>query len=191
MRKVESKQVKIKIYAGLLILAACFGAARAQSGGSYAVTPSVIASGGQNSAGGTFALDGTIGQTIAGQPAGGATFRVYGGFFAPPSFVPTAAAVSVGGRVTTATGAGIRNVAVTLTSADGVAQNTATGAGGRFIFADVTAGATYIITVAAKRYQFAQPSQIFNVSEDIEDVLFVADSNKIIPLPPILSSPIN
>ena len=43
----------------------------------YTLRQPVIASGGgQNSSGGTFALAGTIGQTVAGQPAGNSSFTV-------------------------------------------------------------------------------------------------------------------
>ena len=55
-----------------------------QSGGNFAVTQSVIASGGgQDSAGGAFSVDGTIGQPVAGGPSSGEAFAVTSGFWAP------------------------------------------------------------------------------------------------------------
>lgn len=53
----------------------------AQSGGSFTITKSVIAGGGDRSAGGTFVLDATIGQAITGTSTGG-TFVLSSGFFA-------------------------------------------------------------------------------------------------------------
>lgn len=75
--------------AGLVLLAA-LSAAQAQSGGTFAIPRSVVATGGGDSAGGTFALRGTAGQAEAHPvPSTGGTFEVRGGFWrgapaAPP-----------------------------------------------------------------------------------------------------------
>lgn len=64
-----------------LFLWLCGVLANAQSGSTFEITQSVIAGGGgQNSAGGTFALDGTIGQAIAGGALDGSPFAVTSGF---------------------------------------------------------------------------------------------------------------
>jgi hypothetical protein len=56
----------------------------AQSGGTYEIRQSVIASGGgQDSSGGAFSVDGTAGQSVAGGPSSGGTFAVTSGFWAP------------------------------------------------------------------------------------------------------------
>ena len=90
---------------------------------------------------------------------------------------PTAARVSVSGRVTTADGRGIRNVSVTLTDANGNSRSALSSTFGYYRFADVAAGATYVIAARAKRFTFAEPTQILNVVEDAEDVNFIADPN--------------
>ena len=54
----------------------------AQSGGSFEIKQSVIASGGGSGTGGTFSLDGTIGQPLAGTTSGGASFSILSGFWA-------------------------------------------------------------------------------------------------------------
>jgi len=53
----------------------------AQSGGSFTITKSVIAGGGGRAAGGTFIVNGTIGQPLAGGPSNGGTFSVTSGFW--------------------------------------------------------------------------------------------------------------
>ena len=62
--------------------------APAQTGGNYTITQSVVAGGGgQSSTGGTFSLDGTIGQSVAGGALVGSPFSVTSGFW---SFTPAA-----------------------------------------------------------------------------------------------------
>jgi hypothetical protein len=53
----------------------------AQSGGQFTVTKSVIAGGGGRVSGGTFTLDGTIGQPVAGTQSTGANFSLIAGFW--------------------------------------------------------------------------------------------------------------
>ncbi|HEV8590991.1 MAG TPA: VCBS repeat-containing protein, partial [Pyrinomonadaceae bacterium] len=62
----------------------------AQSGGTFTITKSVIAGGGGHAAGGTFTIDGTIGQAVAGGPVTGGTFSVNSGFWGGGSSVAPA-----------------------------------------------------------------------------------------------------
>jgi len=89
---------------------------------------------------------------------------------------PTAAGVSISGRVTTASGAGIRNARVV------VAGNTlneplvvTTGSFGYFSVDGLTAGETYVVTVNSQRYTFSVPSRVYNLVDNITDADFVAD----------------
>jgi len=86
----------------------------------------------------------------------------------------TAGAVTVGGRVLTPTGRGIRNVLVTLTDSGGNARTAITSSFGYFSFEDISAGETYIISVSAKRYRFDQPMRVLSVNEDLTGVDFTA-----------------
>ncbi|MBL8168664.1 MAG: hypothetical protein JNJ50_10950, partial [Acidobacteria bacterium] len=52
-----------------------------QSGGSYNIQRSVIAGGGDKSAGGNFTASGTIGQSTASSPSSGGAYTVGGGFW--------------------------------------------------------------------------------------------------------------
>jgi hypothetical protein len=106
------------IAAAMLVLCAAniFG----QTGGTFAITGSVIASGGgQQAAGGAFSLIGTTGQSVAGNAVSGSPFAVTSGFWNFTPLAPSAANVFLGGRILTPAGAGIRNVSISLTNASG------------------------------------------------------------------------
>lgn len=87
---------------------------------------------------------------------------------------PTAAQISIGGRATTSTGRGIRNIFVRLTDGNGNVRFAYTTTFGYYRFANLEAGETYVITAKGKRFEFAQPSQVLNATEDASDVNFVA-----------------
>lgn len=89
---------------------------------------------------------------------------------------PTAAGSTVSGRVTTATGAGIRNARVTIQDSTGNLQRATTGSFGYYQFFDVPSGETYVISVAAKRFTFGQSARVVTVNDDLTDVDFIADS---------------
>jgi hypothetical protein len=161
---------------GALIFWLVAGAA-AQSGGPFTIERSVIAGGGQLSAGGQFSLATTAAQAVAGQRAATAAGAIHAGFWNPDQFVPTASEVTVGGRVTTAGGGGIRNVIVTMTSTNGETRTALSGTFGYFRFTNVPAGAAYVFSVSAKRYRFGAPTQIHTVVEDIDSIYFVANGD--------------
>jgi Carboxypeptidase regulatory-like domain len=147
----------------------------AQSGGNFEITQSVIASGGgQQTTGGVFSLDSTTGQSLAGANSAGGIFGVRGGFWASP-LAPSAAMVSISGRVRTAQGNGIRSVIVILTGPNGTIRSTQTATFGSFRFENVEVGGTYLISVTSKRYAFDQPTQIRTVQEEIADLEFIAN----------------
>ena len=88
----------------------------------------------------------------------------------------TAAAVSISGRIMTAGGTGIGNAVVSLSGGDLTEPLiTRTSSFGYYRFENVPAGGTYIVTVSAKRYTFNNPSQVFNVQDNIADANFVAE----------------
>lgn len=91
-----------------------------------------------------------------------------------PTTPATAASVSVGGRVMTASGRGIRNIIVTMTDANGNIKMARTSSFGYYHFNDVAAGETYILTATGKRFAFSQPLQVLNINEDTDNVNFVA-----------------
>ncbi len=88
---------------------------------------------------------------------------------------PTAASVSIGGRVLTAKGNGIAKVRVTLTDTNGETRTTLTNPFGYYSFTEVSAGETYVFSVKAKQFVFSSPTQIHSISGDTNDINFVAD----------------
>lgn len=85
---------------------------------------------------------------------------------------PTAASVSVSGRVLTGANRGLMNAVVYLTDATGETRAARTNPFGYYRFADIAAGQTVILTVVSKRYQFAP--QVLSVTEQISDFDFAA-----------------
>lgn len=165
---------RIIISAGLILTLVAASAAQVAQGGGYTLEQSVIAGGGTSvSAPGNpaFSLSGAAGQPAAGTTLGGAPYRLSSGFFTPEVFAPTAASVSISGRILTPEGVGLRNARVTLTDAQGNARTTISGAFGYFSFPEVEVGQTYIVTVVSKRYQFAP--RALTVTEEITDLSFV------------------
>lgn len=86
---------------------------------------------------------------------------------------PTSANVSVSGSIKTENGNSIANAMVTLTDSNGIIRKVQTGNFGYYRFDNVEAGQTYIISVSAIRFRFAQNSRVLTVSEDSMDVNFI------------------
>jgi hypothetical protein len=148
-----------------------------QTGGPFAITQSTISSGVESSNGST-AVASTSGQAAAGGAMRGGPFTVTSGFWNFSPLAPTAAMTSVGGRVLTADGRGIRNAILTLSSVEGMISVAASGSLGYFEFPDVIVGRTYTLEVSSKRFTFGQPMISVTVVDQVTDLNFVAD-----PLP--------
>jgi hypothetical protein len=84
--------------------------------------------------------------------------------------VPTAASVSIGGRVLTAAGRGLMNATVYLTNQNGETLTRRTSSLGYYRFDDIVAGQTVIVNVVSKRYQFTP--QTANVTEELDNLDF-------------------
>ncbi len=90
------------------------------------------------------------------------------------NLVVLAAEVSVGGQIKSANGNGIRNVAVSLTTANGQTHIVKTNAFGYYNFQGIEVGQTVTLTVNSKRYTFANPTRIVSVSENVGDIDWTA-----------------
>jgi len=144
------------------------------SGGSYTLDQSVIANGGGTSVGGTLKIEGTTGQSVAGQQASKTPFSVHAGFWIPLQLGTTAASVGLSGRVTTTDGLGIRNARVTVVTGDGIKRVVVTGPFGYFAFDGLTAGDTCLVTVSARRFSFAEPTRVVSLTDAVSGLVFVA-----------------
>jgi hypothetical protein len=92
--------------------------------------------------------------------------------FTKQIFAPTAATVSISGRVLTPEGRGLTNATVTLTGANGYSRTSRTSTIGYYRFDEVESGQTYIFTLNSKRYQFTP--QVVTVMENLSDLNFTA-----------------
>ncbi|MEO8648498.1 MAG: M36 family metallopeptidase, partial [Acidobacteriota bacterium] len=90
------------------------------------------------------------------------------------SFAPTAAAVSVGGRVLTSGRLGISGARVTLTRSDGETISALTNAFGYYSFDDLEAGSTVTLEVTHRRYRFGQSSRVVFAGESVSSADFTA-----------------
>ncbi len=87
---------------------------------------------------------------------------------------PVAASVEVGGRVAEATGQGISQARVVLTDMRNNKYTTYTNSFGNYHFEGIEAGQTVFVTVGHRRFNFAQPTQVFNVNESVTNADFVS-----------------
>ncbi|MFN3330159.1 MAG: carboxypeptidase regulatory-like domain-containing protein [Pyrinomonadaceae bacterium] len=161
-----------------ILSSSIFTKAQIMSGGNYALWQSVTANGGlQNSAGGNFAVDGTAGQSAAGQNmiSSPYVYTQVGGFWVN-FFPPTAASVTVRGRVMTPDGRGLMNARVVMTDSKGNSRTVMTTHFGYYRFEDVQVGELYIFRVESKRYEFMPQAVV--VMEDIDNLDFVAMPRK-------------
>ena len=86
---------------------------------------------------------------------------------------PSAAAISIDGRVTTANGQGIGKVAVTIESPQtGVTLRAITNQFGFYSFTDLPVG-SYFISVSAKGRRFSPPNRLVNVFSDLSGEDFI------------------
>lgn len=121
--------------------------------------------------------NGTVNFTIAPNPNGiSRTTKIIiaGQIFAVNQFAsPTAASVTIGGRVLTADGRGISKAIVTLTNFSGVTRTVGTNPFGYYRFNDVQVGESQILNVKHKLYTFVP--QVVTVNDDVSDLNFVAN----------------
>ncbi|MGI8639828.1 MAG: carboxypeptidase-like regulatory domain-containing protein [Pyrinomonadaceae bacterium] len=90
------------------------------------------------------------------------------------SLAPTAASVTVSGRVVTAKGRGIFRAQVSLTDSGGETRRVYTNPFGFYRFDDVPAGETYIISANHRFLQFTQNAQVRFIGEDTFEIDFLA-----------------
>ena len=85
---------------------------------------------------------------------------------------PTAANVSVSGRITDAFGNGLSRVRVTITADDNTAISAVTSSFGYYRFEELEVGRSYIVSAFRKRYNF--DSRIISLTDEIFNLDFIA-----------------
>lgn len=164
------------------LVALCIAAeAQVASNPPYTIEQSVISGGAGTGSGGApgsiYKIEAVMGEPVAGIASSASPYSVRGGFFFVQSLAPTAAGVTASGRVTTAAGKGIRNIVVTMTDSSGATRTTLSGSSGIFTFEDVPAGETYIFSASGKRFTFNQPSQVYSITEEVTNIVFIGEPN--------------
>lgn len=154
------------------------GVTAQSSGGSFTLEQTVISGGGAtDSTGGNFKIEATIGQPAAGTSSNVLPFDLQNGFWTAEPLAPTAAEVTISGRILTSNGIGIRNVFITLTEMTGTTHTVQSSSFGYYRFTNLVAGQMVIISVKAKQFNFLQPTQIVFINDDISELNFVANEN--------------
>jgi hypothetical protein len=89
---------------------------------------------------------------------------------------PTAAPVSVSGRVVTVAGEGVRGASVTISGGDlAYPMSVRTDALGRYSFTGLRPGVTYIISARAKRSVIANATRAMTLLDDLAGIDFIAE----------------
>jgi hypothetical protein len=115
---------------------------------------------------------------IVGRALSGAAVSLARNTIGSCTLAPTAATVSISGRVTSSAGRGIRNVRVSLTNSSGQVRTAKTTTFGYYQFNDVQAGETYFLSATGKHYTFSQTVQVLNINEETNQIDFIATLKK-------------
>lgn len=92
------------------------------------------------------------------------------------SLAPTAAGVSVSGKALTADGMGIKNAQVYLVDQTGNVRSASTNTFGIYQFENVSAGESYVLTIAGKKFHFTNSTRLINIQNEISGEDFVAEA---------------
>jgi hypothetical protein len=152
----------------------------AQSGGSFQITNSVVASGGGESkdvVNNRFGHEGTVGEHAAGTLLQNPPYSQTAGFWASQvvAISPTASSASISGRILTSGGAPLGGATINL-----VGTHTAeaiTDANGVYSFADLEVGGFYIITPARANYSFSPSSRSLSLLVNTTAAVFTATAS--------------
>ena len=87
---------------------------------------------------------------------------------------PTAADISVSGRVMSAGGQSIANARISLTDSNGAVLSTTSNGLGYFQIEGVRAGETYVLTASSKRNSFS--ARTINTSDELSRIIVVSDN---------------
>jgi len=88
---------------------------------------------------------------------------------------PSSSSVNITGRVLTDSGQGIKNTHLSLSLADGTVLRTRSSSFGYYRFDNVESGQTGVLSIHSKRFTFAQPNRVITISDDLNDVDFIAE----------------
>ncbi len=92
------------------------------------------------------------------------------------NLAPTAAGVTVAGRVSSPSGYGLPQVRVTI-DGGGLAEprSTLTNAFGYYSFPDIESGRSYVVSVSSNRTKFSQPTRLIYLTDSVDNCNFASD----------------
>lgn len=88
---------------------------------------------------------------------------------------PTAANASVSGRVVASDGRGISKAQISITLPNGEIRTALSSSLGYYRFDDLEVGQTYILSIAAKRYTFTNPTRIISLKDELTGEDFIGE----------------
>ncbi|MEJ7623011.1 MAG: hypothetical protein WKF34_03380 [Pyrinomonadaceae bacterium] len=91
--------------------------------------------------------------------------------FALVRYLTASNSVTVGGRVLTPGGLGLRNAIVSMVDSQGIRRTVTTSSFGFYSFENVSTGQTYTLTVSSRRYRFS--ARVTQVNGDLANVDFI------------------
>ncbi len=101
------------------------------------------------------------------------------GLAATISITPTAADVSVSGRVMQADERGITGARVAISGGSLTSpRTTTTDRTGHYTFSDLPAGGSYTVSVATRRFDFENPTVVVTLNDNVTGVNFIGTSNR-------------
>lgn len=86
---------------------------------------------------------------------------------------PTAASVTLGGRVQTSSGMPVSKAVVAMTDGDGNIRTAISNGFGYYSLTDVPAGATYIFAIRNKRYTFLTDYEVYTAYDEFDGIDFI------------------
>lgn len=150
-------------------------AMRAQSNAVYDLSHNTLAGGGNESSNAIFTIEGTVGQAAAGGTSANALYNLHGGFWSPAALAPTAASVTIAGRVDELNGGSVRRVRIVLTdSANGAMRAAQVNSFGFYRFDGVEIGRVYLLQATSKNFQFTPDTYVFTLMDARDDLNFTA-----------------
>ena len=99
-------------------------------------------------------------------------------FVVAQALAPTAANVSLSGRVLDSSGQGIARATLSLTDISGNTRIALSSPFGYYRFEDVQSGQVYVLSIEHKRYVFDPNTHVLNVVDEITDLDFLASPAK-------------
>ena len=156
----------------------------AQANAVYDLSHNVIATGGDKSSNALNKVEGTVGQSVAGTTSTGTNagtntqYALRGGFWAFEDLAPTAATVSVAGRITgnQPNDFGKRVTIVLINLSTGATRTAQANSFGYYQFDELEIGELYLVRAHGKTLQMTPDSYLFTLTEGREDLNFTAVS---------------